>query len=64
MHRGISAVDKIDTAIRHVTAPGKNLFADLGFPDQQAKRFQEKSKLQIATHIIARERSKTNPSTH
>jgi predicted XRE-type DNA-binding protein len=38
---------KTDTAIRHVTKPGANLFLELGFPAAEAKRLQAASKKQI-----------------
>ena len=31
---------KIDTEIRHVTKPGANLFLELGFTPDEAKRLQ------------------------
>jgi predicted XRE-type DNA-binding protein len=38
---------KIDTKIRHVTKPGANLFLELGFPPQEAKRLEVASHQQI-----------------
>ena len=38
---------KIDTAVRHVTRPGANLFLDLGFAPGEAKRLQAISRKQI-----------------
>ena len=38
---------KIDTEIRHVTKPGANLFLELGFSPEEAKRLQAASKKQI-----------------
>jgi hypothetical protein len=38
---------KIDTEIRHVTKPGANLFLELGFSAEQAKRLQAASRKQI-----------------
>jgi len=38
---------KIDTEIRHVTKPGANLFEELGFSPDEAKRLNEASKKQI-----------------
>lgn len=38
---------KTDTAIRHVTKPGANLFLELGFSPGEAKRLQTASKKQI-----------------
>jgi len=37
----------IDTAIRHVTRPGANLFLELGFSPAEAKRLQAASRKQI-----------------
>ena len=38
---------KIDTEIRHVTKPGANLFQELGFSAEEAKRLQAASRKQI-----------------
>ena len=38
---------KIDTEIRHVTQPGANLFLELGFPPDEAKRLHAASRKQI-----------------
>lgn len=38
---------KIDTEIRHVTKPGANLFLELGFPADEARRLREASRQQI-----------------
>lgn len=38
---------KIDTAIRHVTRPGANLFLELGFSPSEAKRLHAASRKQI-----------------
>ncbi len=38
---------KVDTEIRHVTKPGANLFLELGFSPDEAKRLQAASKKQI-----------------
>jgi len=37
----------IDTEIRHVTKPGANLFLELGFSTEEAKRLQAASRKQI-----------------
>jgi len=37
----------IDTEIRHVTKPGANLFLELGFAPDEAKRLQAASRRQI-----------------
>ena len=38
---------KIDTEIRHVTKPDANLFVELGFTPDEAKRLQAASRKQI-----------------
>lgn len=38
---------KVDTQIRHVTRAGANLFLDLGFAPEEAKRLNAASKKQI-----------------
>ena len=38
---------KIDTDIRHVTKPGKNIFLELGFAPDEARRLQAASRKQI-----------------
>jgi len=38
---------KIDTEIRHVTRPGANIFVELGFPPEEAKRLYAASRKQI-----------------
>ena len=38
---------KIDTEIRHVTKPGANLFLELGFPPDEARRLDAASRKQI-----------------
>ena len=38
---------KIDTEIRHVTKPGANLFLELGFTPEEAKRLHAASRKQI-----------------
>jgi predicted XRE-type DNA-binding protein len=46
-------VMKIDTKIRHVTKPGANLFPELGFTPDEAKRLQAASRKQIdATRLL------------
>ena len=39
---------KTDTEIRHVTKPGANLFLELGFTPDEAKRLQAASRKQIS----------------
>ncbi|WP_024529792.1 helix-turn-helix domain-containing protein [Serratia fonticola] len=43
--------EKIDTASRHVTQPGDNIFADLGFPEEKAADLLAKSNEDIAQAI-------------
>jgi predicted XRE-type DNA-binding protein len=38
---------KIDTAVRHVTKPGANIFLELGFPLAEARRLHAASRKQI-----------------
>ena len=38
---------KIDTDVRHVTKPGANLFLELGFPPEEARRLHQASQQQI-----------------
>lgn len=38
---------KIDTAVRHVTKPGANIFLQLGFTPEEARRLQAASRKQI-----------------
>ena len=37
----------VDTKIRHVTKPGANLFLELGFPPDEARRLQAASRKHI-----------------
>ena len=47
---------KIDTEIRHVTKPGANLFLELGFTPDEAKRLQAASRRQINdTRLLKRQ---------
>ena len=39
---------KIDTAVRHVTKPGANIFLELGFPPAEARRLRAASRKQIS----------------
>jgi len=45
-------MSKIDTQVRHVTKPGANLFAELGFSPDEARRYQAESREQI-DHTLA-----------
>ncbi len=38
---------KIDTEIRHITKAGANIFLELGFPPEEAKRYQAESQKRI-----------------
>lgn len=38
---------KIDTAVRHVTRPGANIFLEFGFPPAEARRLHALSRKQI-----------------
>jgi len=38
---------KIDTEVRHVTRPGANLFLELGFPPEEARRLHQASQQQV-----------------
>lgn len=40
-------MNKIDTQIRHVTKPGANLFAELGFSPEEAPHLQAQSRERI-----------------
>ncbi len=40
----------IDTKIRHVTKPGANVFLELGFSADEAKRLHAASQKQIERH--------------
>lgn len=44
---------KIDTEVRHVTEPGANLFLELGFPTDEARRLHAASRKEInATRLL------------
>lgn len=45
----------IDTAVRHVTKPGANLFLELGFPAEEAARLQAASQKQIEDTRLLKE---------
>ena len=53
---------KIDTEIRHVTKPGANLFLELGFPPDEAKRLQAASRRQINDTRLLNQKPKASPS--
>lgn len=42
----------IDTSVRHVTKPGANLFGELGFSPDEARRYQQESRERI-NHTLA-----------
>jgi predicted XRE-type DNA-binding protein len=45
-------MNKIDNQVRHVTKPGANLFAELGFAPDDARRYQAESRERI-DHTLA-----------
>lgn len=45
-------MEKIDIAIRHITAANGNVFADLGFSDKEAKVFKQASQQLIERKLI------------
>ena len=45
-------MNKIDTQVRHVTSPDANLFAELGFSPEDARRYQAESRERI-DHTLA-----------
>lgn len=47
--------NEIDTKVRHVTRPGANLFAELGFPAHEAERYQQESRRQIDETLALKE---------
>ena len=48
-------MNNIDTKIRHVTKPGANLFAELGFAPEEAARYQAESQRQINDTRVLKE---------
>jgi len=48
-------MNKIDTQVRHVTKAGVNLFADLGFAPDAARRYQAESREQIDHTLLLKE---------
>ena len=48
-------MSKIDTRIRHVTKPGANLFAELGFAAEEAQRYQKESDARIGRTLVLKE---------
>jgi predicted XRE-type DNA-binding protein len=53
----------IDTKVRHVTKPGANLFLELGFPAEEAKRLHAASQKQINDTRLLKEQLMTELST-
>ena len=43
---------KIDTEVRHITKPGANLFLELGFAPEEAKRLHAASRKQINDTLL------------
>lgn len=48
-------MNKIDTQVRHVTKAGANLFAELGFAPDDARRYQAESREQIDHTLMLKE---------
>ena len=48
-------MSKVDTRIRHVTKPGVNLFAELGFAPEEAQRYQDESRAGISQTLALKE---------
>lgn len=46
---------KIDTQVRHVTKAGANLFEELGFSPNDAKRYQTESRERIDHTLVLKE---------
>lgn len=57
--RGDGPEMKIDTEVRHVTKPGANLFLQLGFSPQEAKRLHAASRKQINDTRLLKEQLMT-----
>jgi predicted XRE-type DNA-binding protein len=49
----------IDTEVRHITKAGSNIFLELGFPPEEAKRLQAESKQQINDTQLLKEQLMT-----
>lgn len=48
-------MSKVDTRVRHVTKPGANLFAELGFAPEEAELYQEQSRALINQTLTLKE---------
>ncbi len=48
-------MSKVDTQVRDVTKPGANLFAELGFTPEEARRYQAESKALIGQMLKLKE---------
>lgn len=46
---------KIDTEIRHVTKSGANIFSELGFPPEEARRYESESREKIDYALALKE---------
>ena len=46
---------KIDVEVRHVSKPGVNLFLELGFAPEEAKRLQAASRKQINDTLLLKQ---------
>lgn len=53
----------IDTSIRHVTKPGANIFLELGFAADEAKRLQAASRKQINDTLVLKQQLMEELST-
>ena len=48
-------MSKVDTKVRHVTKPGANLFAELGFAPDEARQYQAESQALIGQALVLKE---------
>ncbi|SAL48053.1 XRE family transcriptional regulator [Caballeronia arvi] len=48
-------MSKVDTHVRHVTKPGANIFAELGFAPDEARRYQTESQALIGQTLALKE---------
>ena len=48
-------MSKGDTRIRRMTKPGANLFAELGFPQEEAQLYQAQSRALISQTLAVKE---------
>ena len=52
---GASKMSDIDTSVQHVTKPGMNLFSELGFSPDEARRYQKESDERINATLALKE---------